>query len=57
MFDKKIVSFCSQRPNEVSLVFIGPLTNLALAIKTYDDLRDNIKEVFLMGGSHKGEFM
>lgn len=45
-----------QRPHEISLVCIGPLTNLALAFKTYDDIRDKIKEVYVMGGNYNGEF-
>lgn len=45
-----------QRPHEVSLICIGPLTNLALALKTYDGLRDNMKEVYLMGGNSSGEY-
>lgn len=45
-----------QRPHEISLVCIGPLTNLALALKTYDDIRDKIKEVYVMGGNYNGEF-
>lgn len=44
-----------QRPHEVSMICIGPLTNLALALKTYADIRGNIKEVYVMGGNSKGE--
>lgn len=33
---------------------IGPLTNIALAIKTFPEIIDNIKDIFIMGGNHKG---
>lgn len=41
----------------MSLVCIGPLTNLALALKTYDDIRHNIKEVYVMGGNSNGAYL
>lgn len=34
---------------------IGPLTNIALAIKTFPEIIDNIKDIFIMGGNHKGK--
>lgn len=40
----------------MTLICIGPLTNLALALKTYDDIRDNVKEVYVMGGNYNGEY-
>lgn len=42
-------------PHEISLICIGPLTNIALAIKVYPEIKDKIKEVFIMGGNHRGE--
>lgn len=42
-------------PHEISLIGIGPLTNIALAIKVYPEIVGNIKEIFLMGGNHKGK--
>lgn len=44
-----------ENPGEISLVCLGPLTNVALAIKVYDDFACNVKEVFLMGGNYTGE--
>lgn len=41
-------------PHQISLIAIGPLTNIALAIKTYPEIKDYIKDVFIMGGNHKG---
>lgn len=31
------------------------MTNIALAIKTYPEIKENIKEVFIMGGNFRGE--
>ncbi|XP_018577544.1 uncharacterized protein LOC108915879 [Anoplophora glabripennis] len=41
----------SSNPNEIYLICVGPLTNLALALKLYDDLYSKIKEVWIMGGN------
>lgn len=35
----------------ITLVPIGPLTNIALLLKTYPEVTDYIKEIILMGGS------
>lgn len=42
-------------PHEVSLIAVGPLTNVALAIKSFPEIKDNVKDVFIMGGNHKGK--
>lgn len=44
-----------ENPHEVSLIGIGPLTNIGLAIKAFPEIVDNIKDVFIMGGNHKGK--
>lgn len=36
---------------KVTLVPIGPLTNIALLLKVYPELKNNIEEIVLMGGS------
>ncbi|XP_072383356.1 pyrimidine-specific ribonucleoside hydrolase RihA-like [Diabrotica undecimpunctata] len=41
-------------PNAVSLICVGPLTNLALSLKLYDDLAAKIKDVWIMGGNYTG---
>lgn len=42
-------------PHEISLIAIGPLTNVALAIKVYPEIVDKIKDIFIMGGNHRGK--
>ncbi len=44
--NSKVVKY----PNEVTLVGIGPLTNLATFIKTYPKTAKLVKEVVIMGG-------
>jgi len=39
------------RPGEITLVCIGPLTNIALAIRQEPRIVQNVKEVFIMGGA------
>ena len=45
-----------QHPGEVSVVAVGPLTNLALALLNDEAFRDNVGNLILMGGavSHPG---
>ncbi|HLR67675.1 nucleoside hydrolase [Virgibacillus alimentarius] len=38
----------------VTLVPIGPLTNIALLFKTFPETKENIKEIVLMGGAAEG---
>jgi purine nucleosidase len=38
-------------PEPVTLVPTGPLTNVALLLRTYPDLRERVREIVLMGGS------
>lgn len=43
-----------QYPNEISLIGLGPLTNFALAVKMYPEIKDKIKDIHLMGGNYRG---
>jgi purine nucleosidase len=42
-------------PGEITLVCIGPLTNVALAIRQEPRVVENVKEVFIMGGAIRHE--
>jgi inosine-uridine nucleoside N-ribohydrolase len=44
----------SQSPGEVSIVAIGPLTNLALALRADGGLAAKIRSIHIMGGSLSG---
>jgi len=39
---------------KVTLVPIGPLTNIALLLKVYPEVKENIEEIVLMGGAISG---
>ena len=41
----------AERPGEVTLVAVGPLTNLALAVRLHPDLPELVDEVVVMGGN------
>ncbi|XP_071565882.1 nucleoside hydrolase-like isoform X1 [Temnothorax nylanderi] len=41
----------SEDPGNISVVCIGPLTNVAMAMKLYPEFADNVKEFFVMGGN------
>lgn len=46
-----IIETCKANPGEVSLVAIGPLGNLALALHLEPDLPKYVKQVLIMGGA------
>jgi inosine-uridine nucleoside N-ribohydrolase len=46
-----IVEQIMEHPGEITLVPIGPLTNLALALHLEPRIADKVKEVILMGGN------
>jgi purine nucleosidase len=48
---KLIASRVKNLPREITLVCIGPLTNLATALIMEPDLPKNVKEVYIMGGA------
>lgn len=49
-----INSLTSQFPGEITLVAVGPLTNVALAMKADPELPARIKEIYIMGGNKEG---
>lgn len=49
-----IYRIASSHPGEVSIIAIGPLTNVAAALRAYPSLSKMIAEIVLMGGSLSG---
>lgn len=50
-----IVDTVKENAGDIELVFVGPLTNLALAIRMYGkEVVDNVKDVWIMGGNYLG---
>ena len=45
---------CAEKYDDVTLVALAPLTNIAMFLKTYPHLKNRIKEIALMGGSIYG---
>ncbi|MBA2596582.1 MAG: nucleoside hydrolase, partial [Chloroflexia bacterium] len=45
-----IIDTIMANPGEITLVPLGPLTNVALAVATEPRIAENVKEVVLMGG-------
>lgn len=41
----------NKQPGEITLIMLGPLTNLALALKKDSSIVEKIKEVYIMGGA------
>ncbi|CAH1392002.1 unnamed protein product [Nezara viridula] len=50
-----LINLVKKNPGEISLLCIGPLTNLALAMHVYPRLIMDLKEVVISGGSYKGQ--
>ncbi|GLV39241.1 uncharacterized protein CBL_06291 [Carabus blaptoides fortunei] len=44
----------SENAGDITLICLGPLTNIALAMKVYSQFASNIQEIYIMGGNHKG---
>ncbi|MHA1299388.1 MAG: nucleoside hydrolase [Candidatus Helarchaeota archaeon] len=45
-----IINHITENPNEITLVTLGPLTNVATAIKQRPDIIDDLQKLVIMGG-------
>ena len=50
-----MIRLCKQYPGEVTLVALGPLTNVALACKLDEGFAGVVKEVVIMGGTTRAK--
>ena len=48
-----IYKTCKENSGEVELVTIGPLTNIAIALKEFPDVTNHINSITMMAGSAK----
>ncbi len=49
-----LVRMAAENPGELSVVAIGPLTNIAAAVVKDPDFAGNVKSLYVMGGSNNG---
>lgn len=49
-----LVRLVKENPGEITLIGIGPLTNIAMAIRLDPTFRVNLKHLFVLGGSVDG---
>jgi purine nucleosidase len=50
-----LIRLANENPGELTLVAIGPLTNLAMAIRLDPDLPSKYKNLYIMGGAYLGK--
>lgn len=50
-----MIRLVSEHQNQVSLVALGPLTNLALAVRLDPDFPQKLKDLYIMGGNMEGK--
>jgi purine nucleosidase len=48
---QQIIHRCGEAPGEITLVTLGPLTNIAVALSLEPRLADYVKECYVMGGN------
>ncbi|XP_071960956.1 inosine-uridine preferring nucleoside hydrolase-like [Antedon mediterranea] len=49
-----LVRMVNERPGEISIAAIGPLTNIAIAMKLDPHFTEKVKEIVIMGGELEG---
>jgi inosine-uridine nucleoside N-ribohydrolase len=50
---EKLISIIEKNPNKLKLVTLGPLTNVAKAIKQNSEIMSQVQEIVIMGGAIK----
>jgi inosine-uridine nucleoside N-ribohydrolase len=51
-----VANLVLDNPNQITLICVGPLTNLALSLRLYDSFADSIKDLWIMGGNYTGPY-
>ena len=49
-----LISLTEAYPGQITIVAVGPLTNLALAHRVCPEFSHRLKELYIMGGNYKG---
>ncbi|XP_054720902.1 uncharacterized protein LOC129230524 [Uloborus diversus] len=49
-----LIKMAKEHPKEITLIAIGPLTNLAIAQRIDPHFTENLKSIVIMGGNYKG---
>lgn len=49
-----IIKFSEKYRSKLTILALGPLTNLAMAVKLQPAIRNYIKEIYIMGGNSEG---
>ena len=52
---EKIISLINSYPNEIEIIAIGPLTNIAKAFMKDNSIKNKIKSLYVMGGIGEGK--
>ena len=50
-----LIKLTRENPGQITLVALGPLTNVALACRMYPDFSKNLKNVVIMGGNYEAK--
>ncbi|CAL1534843.1 unnamed protein product [Lymnaea stagnalis] len=50
-----LIRYVNENPGEITLICLGPLTNLALALRLDPLVANHLKELFIVGGNIEGQ--
>uniref|UniRef100_V5H4J2 Putative inosine-uridine preferring nucleoside hydrolase n=2 Tax=Ixodes ricinus TaxID=34613 RepID=V5H4J2_IXORI len=50
----KLIELIRESPNQVTLILLGPLTNLAISLLVDPTITRNVSEIFILGGNIEG---